>query len=303
MYQNKIIPVLHLQLFADGGTAGGSGAGEGAGTGVTAPAAGVQTTGVKSNPQAAEGTPAAEVQKAEPAVVDRKAEFDRMIKGDYKDLYDAKVQEIVQRRLRGPVADAAKYRELGPTMELLAQHYDLKDPTDIKALNAAIEADDIFIERQAMEKNMSNDEYRQHLRDKREKAQLREQIKQIERAQQYTMWKQQAEQVKNLYPNLDIDHELTNPLFRDMLEKYRMSVGDAYGMIHSRDITTGLLRHATEQASKQVAASVAANGARPAENGMGAQGAATVKMDPSKMTKEQRRALNRRVAMGEKISF
>lgn len=307
MYQNKIIPVLHLQLFADGGAAGGGGAGDGAGTGVTAPAAGVQTTGVKSNPQAAEGTPAAEVQKTEPAVVDRKAEFDRMIKGDYKDLYDSKVQEIVQRRLKGPSEAAEKYRALTPTLELLAKHYGVEDPADIKALTAAIEADDSLIEKLAMEKNMTPDEYRRIQKVERENAKLKREVAERQQkeaaAKQYQIWMNQAEQAKNFYPSLNLDAELTNPVFRDLIKNPIISIQTAYEIIHKDEITAGLLRHATEQASKQVAASVAANGARPAENGSGAQSPATVKLDPSKMTKAQRQDFRRRAAMGEKISF
>ncbi len=307
MYQNKIIPVLHLQLFADGGAAGGGGAGDGAGTGVTAPAAGVQTTGVKSNPQAADGTPAAEVQKTEPAVVDRKAEFDRMIKGDYKDLYDSKVQEIVQRRLKGPSEAAEKYRALTPTLELLAKHYGVEDPADIKALTAAIEADDSLIEKLAMEKNMTPDEYRRIQKVERENAKLKREVAERQQkeaaAKQYQIWMNQAEQAKNFYPSLNLDAELTNPVFRDLIKNPIISIQTAYEIIHKDEITAGLLRHATEQASKQVAASVAANGARPAENGSGAQSPATVKLDPSKMTKAQRQDFRRRAAMGEKISF
>lgn len=307
MYQNKIIPVLHLQLFADGGAAGGSGAGDGAGTGVTAPAAEVQTTGVKSNPQAAEGTPAAEVQKTEPAVVDRKAEFDRMIKGDYKDLYDSKVQEIVQRRLKGPSEAAEKFRALTPTLELLAKHYGVEDPADIKALTAAIEADDSLIEKLAMEKNMTPDEYRRIQKVERENAKLKREVAERQQkeaaAKQYQIWMNQAKQAKNFYPSLNLDAELTNPVFRDLIKNPNIGIQTAYEVIHKDEITAGLLRHATEQASKQVAASVAANGARPTENGSGAQSPATVKLDPSKMTKAQRQDFRRRAAMGEKISF
>lgn len=304
MYRCTFIPVLNLQLFADGGAAGGTAAAGAEGTGVSASVAGVQSGG-KADPQAADGTPVAGVDKEAPKV-DRKAEFDKMIKGDYKDLYDANVSAIVQRRLKGPAADAAKYRELSPTMELLAKHYGLEDPTDIKALNAAVEADNTFIERLAYEKNMSPEEYRRLQRIERENRELTRQVeerrKQEAMAQQYGAWKQQAEQAQRLFPSLNLDHEMGNPDFMRLLQS-GVDVRSAYQVIHADEIYTGLLRTATDEATKQVAASVAANGVRPTENGAGAQSAATVKFDPSKMTKAQRRDLNRRAAMGEKISF
>ena len=102
----KFIPmVLDLQLFAEGGD-GGTGA-EGA-TGVSAPAAEVQTTG--------DNTPAAEVK-------DRNAEFEALIKGEYKDLYDARVQNTIQQRLKGQKETVDKYNALAPTLEMLAKKY------------------------------------------------------------------------------------------------------------------------------------------------------------------------------------
>ena len=106
MKHYSYIPVRSLQLFADGGQGSGGAA---QGTGVTAPAAGVQQ-GVKGNPasdagngvQVQGGAPAAGVQQATEQP-DRNAEFERLIKGQYKDLYDARVSETVQKRVKGSI--------------------------------------------------------------------------------------------------------------------------------------------------------------------------------------------------------
>jgi hypothetical protein len=191
-------------------------------------------------------------------------------------------------------------------MEMLAKHYGVEDPADIKAITAAIEADDTFIERQAMEKGMSPDEYRRFQRIERENRKLTREVeerrKQDAMAQQYGVWKQQAEQAQGLFPSLNLDHEMGNPDFIRLLQS-GVDVKSAYQVIHADEIYAGLLQTATEKAKQQVAASVAANGARPTENGAGAQSPATVKLDPSKMTREQRRALNERAARGEKVTF
>ena len=68
------------------------------------------------------------------------------------------------------------------------------------------------------------------------------------------------------------------------------------------DIVSGAMAAAVQTAADKVSKSVAANGARPNENGSG-QGAATVKPDVSKMTKAQRQDYIRRAAMGERITF
>lgn len=307
MNHQTIIPMLSLQLFTDGGAAGGNGAGAAAGTGVSAPDAGVQT-GVKANQTAAaapEGTPAAEV-KADPKP-DREAEFKKLITGEYKDLYEANMRNIIQQRLKGPTAEAKKYNALLPTVELLCRNYGIQDTSDIAALAKAVEADDNLIEKLAMEQNMSAEEFRRFRRMEMQNAALQREInerrQQEEAAKTYQRWSQQEEAAKALYPSLNLDVELQNPEFCALIKNPAISVKTAYEVIHKDEITAGLLRHATEQAQQQLAANVAANGARPAENGMGAQGAASVKLDPSKMTKAQRRDLNRRAAMGEKITF
>ena len=90
MKSKSFIPMLSLQIFADGGASAG-GAGDGGtaqGQGVTAGAAS-QQTGAKGNPLSAvkygiqeESAPAAEVQSTtEP---DPNAEFEKLIKGQYK---------------------------------------------------------------------------------------------------------------------------------------------------------------------------------------------------------------------------
>ena len=54
---------------------------------------------------------------------------------------------------------------------------------------------------------------------------------------------------------------------------------------------------------QKLAGSIAANGARPVENGMKHQGATVVKSDVTQLTKKDRAEVNRRALNGEKISF
>ena len=83
MKLNFIIPMLNLQLFAEGAGDGGTAEGQG----VTEAAALPQTKGEKNNPLASvkygiqEEAPAAEVQTETVAQPDRNAEFEKLIKG------------------------------------------------------------------------------------------------------------------------------------------------------------------------------------------------------------------------------
>ena len=310
MKNYKIISMHDLQLFADGGAAGGTAAGTGAGgTGVDAPAAGVQA--VKSNQStgnpASESAPVAEVQNPteQPTAVDLNAEFDALIKGKYKDQYNARVKDTIQKRLKGPNEVAEKYKALTPAMELLARRYGIQDVSDAKAIGQAILNDDALIEDAALEAGMETSAFRRLVKAESENAAHRRQQEEMERQQkgrqQYEAWTQQAETAKLVYPGLDLAAEIQNPKFVDLLRS-NIDVRTAYEVIHKDDIISGAMQAAVRTATDKVSKSVAANAARPSENGSG-QGAATVKPDVSKMTNKDIDEFMRRVARGDRVSF
>lgn len=303
---------MNLQLFAEGGAAaGGDGAGEG--TGVTAPAAGVSKKGAKGNPLAnvvygkQESAPAAEVQTepaaTEPAAVDRHAEFEKMIKGDYKEAYDKRVQETVQKRLKGAKETEERLTAMNPLLDILSARYGV-DGTDTAALVKALEADNSFFEQAAIEKNMDTQQYREMMLLKTENARLKNQNAEQERQErmnkQYAVWEQQAAEARNLYPNLDMNVESQNPQFRQLLLA-GIDVGTAYMVIHKDDVMAGAMQHTAKTVEQKLANKIAAGNSRPAENGTNGQSAAVIKDDPSKWTKADREEVRRRAARGEKI--
>ena len=300
--------LLNLQLFAEGGGDGGTGA-EGA-TGATVTAAVSQTKGAK-NPlanvkygiQAEEASPAAEVNQT--PTEDRNAQFEKLIKGEYKDLYDARVQDTVQKRLKSSKETVDKYNSLAPTLEMLAKKYGV-DASDIKALNAAIEEDDSYYEEEALEKGMTVQQLKEVKKMERENAALREQMEAQNRkdnaAQQYATWMKQAEDAKKLYPNLNFEAETQNPQFRQLLLS-GIDVGSAYLVIHKDEIIPAAMQYTAKTVEQKLTNKVIANGARPTENGNSSQGATVVKSDVSQLSKADRQEIIRRVQRGEKIRF
>ena len=303
---------MNLQLFAEGGAAaGGDGAGEG--TGVTAPAAGVSKKGAKGNPLAnvvygkQDSAPAAEVQTdpaaTEPAVVDRHAEFEKMIKGDFKEAYDQRVQDTIQKRLKGAKENEERLNAMNPLLDILSARYGV-DGNDTAALIKALEADNSFFEQAAMEKNMDTQQYREMMLIKSENARLRKQNEENTRQEQlnrqYAVWEQQAAEAKNLYPNLDLNVESQNPQFRQLLFA-GIDVGTAYMAIHKDDVMASAMQHTAKTVEQKLANKIAAGNTRPAENGTSGQSAAVIKEDPSKWTRADRDEVRRRAARGEKI--
>jgi len=309
--------MLNLQLFAEGSGAVGAAGNDGGlaeGTGVTATAAVPQRKGAKSNPlanvkygiqDAGETVPAAEVQQEEQPI-DRNAEFEKLIKGDYKKQYDAKVQEIVQHRLKGSKEKTDKYDALTPTLEILAKKYGINDATDVEALNKAIQEDDSYFEEEAMKKGMTVEQFKQIRKMERENENLRQRMQEQqtrERADKlYASWLEQAESAKKVYPGFDLHNEMGNSKFLDLL-KSNIDVRTAYEVVHKDEIIPAAMQFTAKTVEQKLANKVIANGARPSENGISSQGAALVKNDVSKLTKADRQEIIRRVQRGEKIRF
>lgn len=304
---------MNLQLFAEGGAPSGDGGGQG--TGVTAQAAAVQSKGAKSNPlanvvygkQPQESAPVAEVQKdtepKEEPVVDLEAEFEELIKGKYKDQYNKRTQDTVQKRLKGAKETEERLTAMNPLLDLLSARYGVK-ADDTAGLIKALEGDDAFYEKAAEENDMDVKNYRKLMQLQSENTRLKrqneEQFRQDQMNKQYALWEQQAEQAKTLYPKLDLNVESQNPQFRQLLMA-GIDVGTAYLALHRDDVLAGAMQHTAKTVEQKLANKIAAGNSRPPENGASGQSAAVIKTDPSKWTKEDRAEVRRRAARGEKI--
>lgn len=308
MKNYHLIPMLNLQLFAEGAGDGGTAEGQG----VTEAAALPRTKGEKNNPLAnvkygiqEDEAPAAEVQQETAAQPDRNAEFEKLIKGEYKDLYDAKMQDTIQKRLKGQKEIVDKFNALNPTLDLLAKKYGV-DASDIEGLNKAIGEDDSYYEQEALEKGMTVQQLKEVKKMERENAELKAQMEEAQRQENgkklYATWLQQADEAKKIYPSLDIRSELQNPKFVDLL-KSNIDVRTAYEVTHKDEIISGAMHFTAQTVESKLAKKIASNSARPSENGMASQSAAVVKSDVSQLSKEDRAEIIRRVQRGEKIRF
>ena len=286
--------LLNLQLFAEGAGGGGGGTGATGATGATATAA-VSQTG--------DNTPAAGVETV--SAEDRNAKFEELIKGEYKDLYDAKMQDTIQRRLKGTKETVDRYNALTPTLEMLSKKYGV-DAGNIEALNKAIQDDDSYYEEEALEKGITVQQLKEIRKMERENADLKRQMAEQNRKDNanrlYTQWMEQEKQTKAVYPNFNLRGEMQNPKFVELLRS-NIDVRTAYEVLHKDEIIHGAMQFAVSKAEQNFANKVIANGARPTENGISSQGASLTKSDVSQLSKADRQDILRRVARGEKISF
>ena len=290
--RNLFLMTLDLQLFAEGGSGDGGTGSEGA-TGATETAA-VSQTSITD----ADGTTATNV--------DREAEFEKLIKGEYKDLYDARMQDTIKNRLKGQKETVEKYEALAPTLETLAKKYGV-DASHINALNKAIEEDDAYYEEEALEKGITVEQLKEFKKMERENAELkklRDEKNAKEAAEKKVAgWMEESKQVKAIYPQFDFRSEMQNPKFVDLLRVPGVDVRTAYELTHKDDIIAGAMQFTAKTVEKKIADKIAANGARPTENGLNSQSASLTKSDVSQLSKADILDIQRRVARGEKISF
>ena len=303
---------LDLQLFADGG-AGGGGTGDG-GQGATEAAALPQTKGVKSNPLSAvkygkqEEAQTTDVQSADvqtESTEDRSTKYKELIRGEYKDLFDGDVQDIVQKRLKNTKETVDKYNALSPTIEMLARKYGV-DASDIDALNKAIEEDDAYYEEEALEKGISVEQLKAIRKMEKENADLRRQMQEQsvrDNANKlYAQWMDQAKDAKTVYPSFNLDAEMQNPQFVNLL-KSNVDVRTAYEVLHKDEIIPAAMQFTAKTVEQKIANNIASGSRRPTENGMSSQSAAVVKDDVTRLSKADRDEIIRRVQRGDKIVF
>lgn len=297
MKKTKTNLMINLQLFAEGA---GAGAGGSEGSGANGEVAAFQGTGV--NAQAA-------AEQTMDVNVDRNAEFEKLIKGEYKEQFDARMQDTIKQRLKGTKETVEKYNSLAPTLELLSQRYGV-DVGNIEALNKAIEEDNSFYEDEALRLGIPVDELKKMRKMERENEMLRkerderkaEEHAARERAQKYSKWVAEEAEAKKVYPNLSLDEEAKNQKFFNLINA-GVDVKTAFEVVHRDEMIPTAMQFASERATQKVANSIRANGARPVENGNASQSATVSKTDPSKLSSSEFEEIRRRVRAGEKITF
>ena len=279
MSSYSLSQLFDLQLFAEDGAAGTGGQ-------ETAAPARPQTGAERSSSPAGQegGTPDAGEHRD--AAADRAARFESLIKGEYKDLYDRRVQDTIQKRLKGSAGIVQKYNALAPSLELLGQRYGV-DASDPEALRRAIQAENAPAS-EGEEKSSASGQA-ESLRQERAKRQLSD-------------WLHQAEVTRSRYPSFDLQQEARDPRFRSLLRS-GVPLQTAFEVLHQQEILPAAMAYSARRAEERMADSVIAGQLRPAEGAMGGQSPVLSKRDVSRLTRAERDEIERRVARGEKIRF
>lgn len=287
---NKFYKKLNLQLFGEGGASGADGAAAGPND-----SAAVDTSNVIYGKQGNAGPTDTET-------ADKRADFEKLIKGDYKDQFNERVERMIKGRLADDRKSQAAKQQ--PLTNLLAQKYgvDPKGENLYEELMKAVEDDRSFWERGAMERGLTVDQYKQMQRLEMENAEFRELAEQKERDNHVNQLMEEAEMLKELYPGFDFDIEMENP---DLMALLRVNVPlkTAFEVIHKDEIMEGAMRYTAQTVQQKTINDIRSRGLRPSENGTRSASSATYKQSVADLNNSDIDEIIKRVSKGEKISF
>lgn len=268
-------------------------------------AAGSDAGSGKQDAQGKQDDVGADGGKKQASPEERKAAFDAFI-GEYKqefsEYFNTRFNERYDSEIRTSRDRLAK---LEPMVQLLAGRYGVEGADPDKVMQA-LDADEALWRDKAREAGMTVEQYREV---ERLKAANREQTAQLERARgeeqarrQYQAWMQEAEQLKQSYAGFDLASELGNEQFRRMLTS-GFAMKNAYESLHHEELMQRAVTAARQETERTVTQNIQARGARPSENGTGAQRGTVTSADVHKMTRAQRREIARRLVAGEDVGF
>lgn len=240
---------------------------------------------------------------------EQKASFNDLLKDDqYKREYDKRVEGAVRRRMR---AADAKFAQMDPMFDVLAKKYGIgrgdDGKLDMQALMAAVMSDDGLLEEQAAEEGLTPEGMRKVMRAEQIERSMQEQQAEQENMRLFAAIQEEAEALKAVYPDFDLDAEIGDERFGSLLISLQRAGVDAplrtaYEVAHRQELLQRAVNYTAAKARQDVAASVQSNLSRPRE--MGSSGApAQSSFDPEKMTKKDYEAIKAKVSRGGRVSI
>lgn len=221
-------------------------------------------------------------QKPEGASQGKKSWEEILSDPEYRREYDRQVQSIVKKRLRDRQGNEEKLKKLTEAIEVIGRSLGM----DMQQ-GQEINLEELAEKLQRSSREQLKGEYG---RAARAKAQL-------------DSLKQQAEIMKQNFPDFDLARELENREFLKLTAPHTgLSLEEAYYALHYRELAEGL----TKAASLSAARSVGSGAARPREL-KGGQAALSSSGDPRQMSRQEREELKKRIyqasALGKKLPY
>ena len=272
--------LLNIHAF-DGDGAAASASGEASGDAASAQ--------VGNNGSANNGTNTASNETAE-------STFDDYVKA-HKDEANEWFQKQFKRRHKDYKQLQERSKAADTVLNMLATKYGFEDARDINAITEALQRDDFLYAQRAEENGRSIDEQREwdelERQNREYRAERARQEQQENMQKQVDKWYAESENLKQLFPSFDLEADLQNPEFTNMLRNGN-SVQSAFYAIHGEEIAAGAMEYTASKVRQAAAQDFASRGKRPLEASIRGQASAkSVGKDFSNMSLRELRAYAR----------
>lgn len=294
--------LFDLQLFAEGGDGGAGGAESGVanpnGSGDLSNVVYGKPSGDIANPKKGKTTDSPE---------SREAQFEEMIKGDYKDVFAKRTQAIIDERFKKTKGYEEKLKAIDPILKVLSDKYGA-DANDIEALKKAIDEDESYYQNAAIEAGLTVKQYKEIKALERQNAELLAQQKAAEEQEAtdriFAQWDSQAKEFSEKFgiENFNLGDEIKNPEFARLLGA-GVTVEGAYKAVHFDDMVGGAMAHTAAKVKEGLVNSVNSRAQRPSEGAVASHSATTFKTDVNSLTKADILECIKRAERGETITF
>ena len=250
-----------------------------------------------------EKKPASEGKEKEKSFAEKKAEFAKLISGEYREVYEELLKEKTASGLKENKSLREELKQTEEILEMLSDRYSAGSAEELKK---ALKADNSLFAENAGKYGMDVNSYRYMRNLEREnaraKAQLDRSKTEAEMAAKMRAWYADSNSVAQQYPDFNLADEISNPRFIELM-RGGVDMKTAYEVLHHNDIIENIRRENAAEAKKTAAMELEARNNRPIENGLSSQSNAVLKKDVSLLTPEERAEIARRAARGEIISF
>lgn len=249
-------------------------------------------------------------------------EFEKLIKGKYKNVYQNRVQSLVKDRLSTKdkqISDMQKKESTGNQIfALIANKYNVQ-PDDLDGLLKAVSEDkDLFAEK-ALAAGVTTEEARNNFFTQQKTNAQEEELETLRREKAAreldTHLRSIAAETMKEFPNFNLEEEFQNPAFRtalDFVAQQRNEQNEktgrndeiydlttAYKMAHFDELQKDLVKRSSSAAISAAAQSIQSGARRPTENAVKKSGTTTQRKSVEDMSDAEFDAFYEKVRRGE----
>lgn len=249
-------------------------------------------------------------------------EFEKLIKGKFKNVYQNRVQSLVKDRLSTKdkqISDMKKKENTGNQIfALIANKYNVQ-PDDLDGLLKAVTEDkDLFAEK-ALAAGVTTEEARNNFFTQQRTNAQEEELKTLRREKAAreldTHLRTIAAETMKEFPNFNLEEEFQNPSFRTALDFIAQQKNEqnektgrndeiydlttAYKMAHFDELQKDLVKRSSSAAISAAAQSIQSGARRPTENAVKKSGTTTQRKSVADMSDAEFDAFYEKVRRGE----